>query len=641
MRGENRYLNHIVFRKWFSSGFMAAQFLKQRILFGACLMALALGGAALSYFVAGMHIAASDLSGKLEQITGRRLMYRSEPVVGVFPTLTAELKDVAFYNSANTSNQFPVFEAKTMRLSFSVLAALKGEARITAVILETPVFHAKAANNAWQIPLSDQAALAKLVAAISAGLSSTLTSAKTIEARNGALGSVIIHDGTIVLVANGDKTGNSSDLITNIEGVLNWPVSGQQASLKADFKWQGAAAKITAKTTDLVLLAAGVETAIEIALEAPVLTSRFKGNVRLLPAPYVEGELYSKTNSLLQASQWIAPHGFALTSLNGEKPPIFLTMGMTISGALKGDADQWQLENTQLQLGTNKGSGGLIFQPNMTTPLLSGTLDFENLDLALLPQIFDPAAREQQSKSKITLAADMRISADSASFGTLSFNKVAASLQITDQTNTLDIHNASAFGGTLQMALKSQNDPQPETELRILANGIETKALETLAGPIAMLPQARGSLSAILRGKSKFNSQFLESAIGTIKLRLGAGTIPGINANQMIAALRQGGFFSLAAEPPSALSFTDFTADAKLENGTLQFDPVKVGLDKAGLTLNGTYAIKEQSLALTGQLNLDAGHAEALNNAETINVFFGGNRNAPLMSAISSTPATK
>ena len=107
-----------------------------------------------------------------------------------------------------------------------------------------------------------------------------------------------------------------------------------------------------------------------------------------------------------------------------------------------------------------------------------------------------------------------------------------------------------------------------------------------------------------------------------------------MNANQMVRALRKGGFFAMKAEAPSMLSFKEINAEAILAQGTLQFNPLRIGLDKAALLLTGTYAVKDQSIALTGTLDLAEGHPEAPNGAESLKVFFGGNRDTPLMSGL-------
>jgi AsmA protein len=606
---------------------MAALLVKRGIWIGIGLLALVLALTAIASFVAGSRIIGAGLPREMNDITGRRLVFSGEPVIRIFPALTAEFRDVSLHDPKNASDLFPIVEVPVMRVSLSAFAALKGQARITGVTLEKPVFHAKANDGRLQLPFGDQARLAKLVAEISTALPEAPEGGKAAVARDNALGTIIIKDGTISLNASGAETASINDRIGNLDGTFNWQTATRNGNLKASFIWRGEPAKLDFTTDDVVMLAAGADTGIGVAFVSAPVTSRFTGKVRLLPSPYVEGSIVANANSLLDAAQW-----------QGLKPPFeFAGFGLTLSGALKGDADKWQLEDSQLQWGTNKGTGGLIFQPAMTPPMLSGTLDFETLDLAMLTRLFEQSPKAQQANAP-AIGADLRISASAASFGALALSKVAASLQISKETNALDIHDAAAFGGTLQMALKSQNSPAPKTELRILANDVETKALAALGGPFADLPQARGSLSAILSGTNIASPEFFETAAGTVKLRLGAGTVPGMNANQMVRALRKGGFFAMKAEAPSVLSFNEINAEATLAQGTLQFNPLQIGLDKAALNLTGAYAVKDQSLALTGTLDLEAGHPEAPDGAETLNVFFGGNRKAPLMSGLEGKP---
>jgi AsmA protein len=417
-------------------------------------------------------------------------------------------------------------------------------------------------------------------------------------------------------------------MITGLNGTVNWATSSRSGSLRLSGVWRGKTATLEVTTDDVIQLALGADAGVGVTFDVEPLTTSFTGTVRLRPAPYIEGLVAAKSASPQEVISW----------LGLKTPYAFSALGLTLSGALKGDSDKWQLEDSQLTWGTNKGFGGLILLPTLTPPMISGTLDFETLDLAMLSQFFDKTPGQDQYFATPAIGADLRISAAKASFGALNLNRVAASLQISKTANTLDIHDAAAFGGTLQMALKRPNGADASTELRILGSEIETKALAGLGGPFIDLPQAQGSLSAILMGKNIGEPDFFETAEGTVKLRLGAGTIPGLDANQMVRALRKRGFFPLRAEAPSILSFTEINAEAALAQGTLQFAPLRIGLDKAAFNLTGAYAVKDRSIALTGTLDLEAGHPEAANGAESLKVFFGGNRDAPLMSGLGGNP---
>jgi AsmA protein len=604
---------------------MAALLNKRGLLFCAMFLALALSISAAALFVAGTRISSASLTRELTEMTGQKLSYKGEPTIRIFPTLTAEFKDFFLSDRSDANDGFSVMNAPVMRVSLSVLAALKGEVRVTGVTLEKPMFRAKAESNAWQLPFGSQSRLAILIRSLNNSQPQDEYATTLNAIGDNAFGTITVVNGSIQL----DSV--SLDLITNINSTLSWPTGSRRGGISAKGVWRGEQASLEITTDDVVMLLAGADTGVSASLASKPLTSRFAGAARLQPSPFLEGNIFAETGSLSEAMQW----------LNVATPYQFAALGLSLSGALKGDADKWQLEDSQVQWGTNKGIGGLIFQPNLAPPMLSGTLDFETLDFTMLTQFFDGASKsKQENKSFLVpeIGADLRISAAKASFGTLGLNGVAASLQISTRTNTLDIHDAAAFGGTLQIALKSKNGPESDTELRILGSEIETKALASLGSAFEDLPQARGSLSAILTGRNIGGPDFFETAEGTVKMRLGEGTIPGINANQMVRALRKGGFFPIKTEIPSLLSFTEINAEASLAQGTLQFAPLQIGLDKAVLNLSGAYAVKDRSIALTGTLDLEAGHPEAPNGAETLNVFFGGNRDAPLMSGLEGKP---
>ncbi len=570
-------------------------------------LAFALTGAAS--YIAANRLVASELARELVDISGRRLVYDGAPVIRIFPDFTAEFKNVSLHDWTASTDAFPVVKMPVARLSLSVMAALRGEARMTGATLEQPVFRAKAENGAWQLPFGLQAGLARIIgqlADVAPGVPDTKLRS---DIQSHAPGLVTIRNGTIIL-------GPSPlDAISKIDGTLMWERQSRGGHLKAEGVWRGEPTKIEIKADNMVNLAIGADTGLSASLESKPLTSRFSGRTRLLPTPYFEGEIFASTESLLTAILW-----------QGLKPPFdFAAFDLTLSGAIKGDADKWQLDESRLQLGSNSGTGGLMFQPQMVPPTLSGTLDFSSLDLAMLTRIFEFGTAVPQ-RAKPTFSTDLRISADMASLGTVSLNKVAASLQVSPQANALDIHNAAAFGGTVQMSLKNDNDT--ETELRILAENIETKALSGLGEPFAGLPRARGSISAILHGANIADADYFETALGTVKFRLGAGAIAGLNANQMVRALRKNEAFELKDEALSVLSFTEINCEARLAQGTLQFESFNMGLEKSALMLTGTYGLKDQHIAMTGTLDLEEGHPEAANGAEQIRVVVNGIRSA-------------
>ena len=574
---------------------MAIIFKKRSIfLLVAILLAIPATFAALT-FVAANRIAASTLVQEFGEMTGRRLGSGSQLVINLYPSLTAEVRDIALHPLDSADDRFPVMTAPLVRLSLSLFAALQGEIKITRMALEKPVFYSQSPLGDWQFPLGHQAKISQLIAQLSPRIGPNPDLAfDTLDSQ--ALGIITFSNGTLVL-DNPVQKEVGLGAITNLNGKVSWRAGRKNAAIAVTGTWRGQDAALSVQTADIATLLAGADAGINAAFQSALLTTQFDGIIRLLPAPYIDGAFSAATPSVLETAKWQAisvPYDFA-------------TLGLSLSGNLKGEADKWLLEDSNLEWGSNKGIGSLSFQPQLNPPLLLGTLDFDSLDLQMLARIFKLDGETQNT----AIASDVRISARSATFGALSLNKVAASVQNSNQTNTLDIHNASAFGGTLQMALKRENGIGKDMELRILANDIETKALDVLGEPFVGLPQVRGSFSAILRGPNSNDPTFFDTANGTIKIRLGGGTIAGLNANQLVRTLRKGGFFSLRAKAPSLFSFNEINAEATLANGTLQFAPLHIGLDRADLNLTGAYAIKNQSIALTGTLNLERGHPEA------------------------------
>lgn len=581
--------------------------------------------AAIASIVAGGRIINSGLNREIEDVTGRRLTYAQGPIIKVFPALTAEFHDVSLHDWKNAGANSPILTAPIMRLSLSAFSALRNEIRITGVALEQPVFQAKSIEGALQFPFGSKSRLARMISALDKTSIELGDTNGLVLAREQAFGSVIINDGKLVFERQAKHDGSISD----IDATLLWRAPGFAGSLIAVGKWLGEPTNLEANTNDVVQLLAGIDTDLAVKLNSKFINARFDGISRLLPNAYFDGKLAAGTSSLANIAKW-----------QGIDAPIGMDdLSLTVEGTLKAESTKWQIEDSILHFGKNKGSGALAFQPLASPPSLSGTVDFADLDLTMVSALFEATAGHDHENGTRPLAIDLRISADTATFGTVALNNVAASLQLSHEASALDINDASLFGGTLQLAIKSENGTAksnsiPQSELRVLANNIDTGMLAALGNNFAGWPKAKGTLSAILRGPRAEGMQFFDGAEGTIKLRLTEGILPGIEDAALIPQLRSGGFVPLLSKQPSAFAFNELNAEAKLAGGTLLINPLRIGINEAAIELSGAYAMKEDSLALTGKIDLAETHGEAVNGAETIPFFIGGNRHAPLMSAL-------
>ncbi|MGL4405835.1 MAG: AsmA family protein, partial [Notoacmeibacter sp.] len=578
---------------------MASFLVKRGIWLGLAVMALIIVSVAAASFLAGGRVVKAGLVNEVERMTGQRFIVSQAPKISIFPSLTAEFSDVSIHSWQNASDQLPVVEVPTLRLSLSVLSALNGDVEITRATLNRPVFYSQTVEGGWQLPFSSKADFAKLIDAFKTSLDDAAQAQSVDAARKYPLKSLVINDGTIVL--GSPLAGEQAGKITTINAQILLQAPGNSAALKAGGFWQGEPVDLELSTNDIVFLLAGKDTRTSLKLNSKFLTSQFTGITRLMPNPYLEGELSAEIPSLTHLSNW----------QHLSMPVGVPALGLGIKGLLKADAGKLQLENAQLLFGSNRGSGVLTLLPQTSPPALSGTLDFDVLDLGMTQPLFAPLPVENKSAGSFPVAVDLRVSADTATFGTLVLSKVAATIQSTPEANALDVNDASVFGGNLQLALKRQKNDQsadapPQLELRILADDIDTAQLSQLGLLFDRWPQARGKLSAILRSSSGDIKNFMETAEGTVKLRLSEGNIPGIDSAAILKELRRGGFMALNANHPAILPFNELNIEGNLTKGTLQINPLKIGLPSALIDLSGAYAFKEDSLALTGSVMLEA-----------------------------------
>ena len=612
---------------------MARGFVRRLALWAIFAMALVAVGSIMISVLAGGRLVQSSLIAELNALTGRQVQADDRVRVSIFPDLTAELSNVVIRDWMAVGDEPPLMTAETMTLTLSARDALDGRAVIEAIDLKSPRLI---------VPMRDGspefAAGGRIDAAFRNAIrmrNANPDEVRFAPSRQNGIATIVIRDGEIGF--SNDPTA----AITGIDARLRWTLSSDALAASGQAVWQGVPLEFEGRISDLIHLVAGrsVEAAIRISSN-PVQLS-YSGLLTRQPSLFLDGSFSMAFDTLERLEDW-----------SGMRAPLGgLESQIALSGPLKGEASRWTVTDATLRLDETNGRGSLTLSNLGNTATLVGTLDLDALDLVDLsalvlpgdiPQLEDEAdglEGDAEGERDINLALDLRISAGTARFGTIVFNDVAATARRHGDGASLDVNDADALGGMVQLAIRTEIEEGARVaEVRVLGEDIDMAQLRALNPDLALVPTGTGNISLIARGPLLPWPDAARSLDGSVAVRISNGSWSRIDGNALIDNLRKGGFFSLFANGDGAVSaplaFSALEGKTILRGGDLMIERLNVTSPTSTLALSGVASVVNQSLALNGQLTLADNHPRHLaaadnattppTNSNQLGFFLGG-----------------
>ena len=575
-------------------------------------------------FLASTSVIRNRIALEIGNWSGYRVVFDDAPKISLFPSVTADLKNVRFYNWGQPGEQ-PVIKAENIRIGLSALSAISGEIAFTGVTILRPVVYVRGEGST--IPYPDWPAAGKLMGGIRAAREAVKANPAAPDLSNlpdDGLGSVVIVDGRVVELANSAER----QLVTSIEGTLNWPRldGGVEISLKGI--WRGESVSVSANAPRPLLLLGGGDAAIKFLAVSNPLRTGFEGRMMLADAPFFDGALSITTPSLTRVLEWSG-------SPVAERMSIGAT---TLSGHATGDPSRAKIKDVSLTIDGNKGVGALDFSFNKSSTTVAGTLDFGALDLQSFVTAFSnlPLASEDASAIIETGAVprvdlDLRLSAQTARLGPFSFTNVAATAQVKKGFAAFDISDATAFTGTVQVGLRIDRDgTENNGDLRILASDVDGAELAKAIGNPALFPDATCTLSVILNGPAITWQSLLEQSKGSFTAKFRSGTVPRLNMTKFLERSKTGGFFRLNEIQDGSLALKSAEIETQISGGSARIQKAEIMTGNYKIKLSGYIPFKDGSLALSGRV---------LRNGETDGAlaaafFVGGSWRSPYFSPV-------
>lgn len=604
---------------------MPATWIRRSVRTILVLVVVLLATVAVLPYVASTRLVADRIAGVLGAWSGYRVTIGAPPAIGVWPRLTAVVTDVSAYSWTDSSLE-PVAVASRIELDLSPFAALSGDTVITAARIYAPVVRVSRDGPLWLPHLPKGGRLMAAVHRARDVAAGRIDDSGVGSLPDDRFGQVEFFDGLLVPA----DAPADVPLATRIDGRLDWTKLNGAASLSVTARWRDelASAKVTADAP--LRLLAGGEASVDGRMTVGSTSLTFAGTTRTLARPYVNGRGSFSTADFQRVAQWL---GVDRRDEGGVEK-------VTLSGSLVGDATRLKLDQAALEIDGNRGTGAVEISTTPEGLRVSGSLDFERVALAPLVEAFTPTmVVPDLPKAARPIDVDLRLSASSAQAGPVALTDVAASVQVRSAFVSLDILDATAFGGSVDGRLRFDRGPDGRTvTLGLNGDGVEGGALGSALGMAKLTPIGPGSVQIALKGPGDDLDSMLRVADGTIRVRFGPGGVAGIDPARLAQRAEQGGFFPLEDVAGGTWSTESIAIDATVKRGVATLDTAEARSASGVLWLTGVVSYPSEGLALSGGLAEPQQDPAASVAGRTADFFIGGTWRAPFVSPLLSGP---
>ncbi len=585
-------------------------------------------------FIASTQLVRDRIVQEFQSWSGYSVKLGGAPTISVWPSIRAELSGVTL-SGWGESNEEVVLTSEKVEIDLSAIAALGGDIVPTRVHFVRPHLKISWPENSLPRPKSPAAGKIRwAIEAARAAIEANPDAPELGKLPDGQIGVVEFSDATIVDASDG--VGESRELLTSANGILQWPGFGRSLTLAASGEFNGESITADIRVAQPLLLFAGGSGALTVSFESEPLRLSFDGIADTSEPYFADGNILTSTTSLRELLEWTG----------ADFDTNFAVGNTSLSGNMKGQPGSFKIEDAEIVLAENPGVGVLEIAILDGNPAVSGTLAFDELDLvsflsalAILPVPVGGAHRDISSPAIGRLDVDMRLSANNASAGPVDLTDVAATVQINDNLATFDISDASGFGGNISTGFRvDRKSGRDSGEFRLLAADIDSGAIATALSIERMVPSARGKISIILNGPVDIPERFLSTANGSVSATFDAGTIANIDLPAFVERSKVGGFFALDEVADGTLAFERAELKATVENGVAKVEKAEARTPDRLITLAGIIPYIGRSLALSGKIEPMGEEPDAQDN---LTFFVGGSWSSPFISAILTPPITE
>lgn len=549
---------------------------KVLIAVGVIVVLLIAAVVAIPFFVPVETIKNQVVAG-VKDSTGRDLAIRGPVKLSVFPTLSVDVRDVAFANAAGSRNK-DMATLGTLQVDLKLVPLLSGRVEIDKFVLVDPIIHIEV----------DKAGKGNWVFGQQAAGPASGSGTKPAEV---ALGDVRIANG--LLTYDDARTGASYKL-EKLNVKLDLPSLDGPMKAKGDVVYNARKLDLEVDVGKLRDLMDGRATAVSLALGGEPLKLAFKGNAASGAAMKVDGDVDLSVPSIKALAAW------AGSPIEAREK----TMGpLAIKGKVAVDGNRYSFSNATIDIDEIKSKGQMSVDMSGAKPTLKGKLDIAALDLNpyLPPETAEkPAANQPGATDWSTDPIDL----SGLKAADAEFDLSVGSLKVRKIEIGKSVLATALKGGRLQLDLKEMalyegsgtgrvvadgSGAVPGIESQFKMQGVQLAPLLKAAADNDKL-SGKGSFDVTTSGRGKSQKEIISSLGGGGSIDFRDGAIKGFDLAEIVQMARdlKGAVTGAATGQTKQTDFSELTGTFKIAGGIVSNDDLQMKSPLLRVTGKGT-----------------------------------------------------
>ncbi|NGO63799.1 AsmA family protein [Rhizobium daejeonense] len=594
------------------------------VLLSAALLVFVISRAAAPYLISS-GLVRSAMERAVAQWTGHRVSIEGTPEIVFWPEPRVTLNAVTI--SKRTDNGQKVLgRVEKLSASFGLYSAIKGSPRFSSFRFVKPeVFVDR--DKDGRLDWASEGLLSAAVRRVANQTDGGQTLGRDLDT---PIGSITVENGSVRL---NDAASARDYTLSGITADISWPRLSGALTAEASLSFANRQFKLDFSSAQPLLLFGGKEAAMSVALDGAAFSSSFDGNAGIGGGNIVSGDVAMSLKDVPALFEW---GGIRIAGLEKLKTAALRAKLSTVDNELRFEGLQFNLDDTH-------GSGILgLSRPKDGKPLLSGTLAFDQLDIADLLSSFSldlPSEQETEEARQPRLTQwldfDLTLSASKAALPPLDLGDVAASILLTGKTAKFDIADASFEGGDLTASYTgAEGDFSGGGSLTLAVRNADFGAVLDRMGLKGPLPRGRGSVDMSMKTEDPLWATDLSEISGKLSFTTENGVLQAVDSRKFREFAATKAYYQLsAASGESGLPYDRLEFAASFAGGSAEIEKARLSGPNETLTLSGLIPYQDRALAVSGDLTASDPARE--NEFPHLRFFIGGSWPDPVISPVS------
>lgn len=550
------------------------------------------------------------IADHLQDVTGRKVTFRGDPKVYFQPFLVISIEDLTLSDPGAVEVDQPLLRIAGLDARMEILPALTGRIQFDEYQLKSPRLNLKTYSDGtsnWQFEQG------KIEAAISDTKQAIADEDKPTSATGARLGLFTITDGAAQFE---DMISGKRIEVTNMNGTISWPDTGSRFGIDGQAIWRGENVSVRSNVVEPLKLIAGGESSLDLEIKSTPFNLNFDGSANRISDLFLRGTVNFSTPSTRRLSEMLETKLGDFGSLS-------------MAGEMEATSKNIRLTEAQIDISGNNASGAVSLSYGETgNSVIDGTLAFDSLDFSTLlaervETGSEPAIAGQTRGNRV----DLRVSANTIDVGFMRLAEVAAIVTADNEQWTVDIGDASTFGGQLIAKFGERiENGNLEGFLDASGTGLNATELSALFTSHKIRFSGESKVLARLRGNDMRDILNRRGLAGSLEIRLTNGAIAGLDLPLLLSGnIKETNSTSAVSGLGSETAFDSASVNLFITDNIATIGKSAINSGDRLYRFFGRIDLNQGNLSLRAQeVDQDGPQPERL--------FLGGTLSAPLVS---------